>query len=132
LTLMLFKFSRRYNLPDTYQSPKFRSVITSSPVLLPSIHLMQLYQTNSLSPTTTSTFPRIKFVGFPVSIMMLLKHLIRTRLRYLSLFRSCYGSLRTNRCFDLIASEMSSLKSLSPAFLCLSLKKVKHDVSVYC
>jgi hypothetical protein len=56
---------------------------------------------------------------FPVSIMILLKHLIGTSLRYLSLFRSCHGSLRTNRYFDLIASEISSLKSLSPGLLCL-------------
>jgi hypothetical protein len=61
-------------------------------------------------PTTTYTFPRIKFVVFPVSIMMLLKHLIRARMRYLAMFRSCRGSLRTNRCFELIASEISSLK----------------------
>jgi hypothetical protein len=40
---------------------------------------VQLDQTNSLARKTTSTFPRIKFVAFPVSIMMLLKHLIRTR-----------------------------------------------------
>jgi hypothetical protein len=84
-----------------------------------SIHLMQLYQTNSLAPTTTSTLPRIRFVVFPVSIMTLLKHLIRSRLRYFSVFRSCHRSLRTNRCFDLIASEISSLKSLSPGLLCL-------------
>jgi hypothetical protein len=103
LILMLFKFSRRCNLPDRDQSPKFRLVMTSSPVLLPSIHLTQLYQTNSLAPTTASTLPRIKFVLFPVSIIIRLKNLIRTRLRYLSLFRSCHGSLRTNRCFDLIA-----------------------------
>jgi hypothetical protein len=35
----------------------------------------------------------------PVSTMMRLKHLIRTRLRYFSMFRSCHGSLRTNGCF---------------------------------
>jgi hypothetical protein len=45
--------------------------------------------------------------------------LIRTRLRYLSMFRSCHGSMRTNRCFDLINSESSSLKSLSSDLLCL-------------
>jgi hypothetical protein len=50
---------------------------------------------------------------------VMLKHLIRTGLRYLSMFKSCHGSLRTNRCFDLIASEISSLKSLSPDLLCL-------------
>jgi hypothetical protein len=115
LTLMFFNFSRRCNLPDPDQSPKFRLMITSSPVLLPSIHLMQLYQTNSLAPTTISTLARFKFVGFPLSIMILLKHLIRTRLRYLSMLRSCHGSLRTNRCFNLIASEISSLKSRSPS-----------------
>jgi hypothetical protein len=60
--------------------------------LLPLIHLTQLYQTNSLA-LTTSTFAWIKFVVFPVSIMMLLKLLIRTRLRCLSMFRSCHGSL---------------------------------------
>jgi hypothetical protein len=64
-------------------------------------------------PAATSTLPRMKFVVFPVSITMLLKHLIRTRLRYLSMFRLCHGSLRTNRCFGLIASEISLLKSLS-------------------
>jgi hypothetical protein len=47
-------------------------------VLVPLIHLRHLYQTNSLARTTTSTLPRIKFIVFPVSIMMLLKHLIRT------------------------------------------------------
>jgi hypothetical protein len=99
--------------------PQFRLVITSSPVLPASIHLMQLYQMNSLGPTTSSTLPKIKFVAFPVSIMMLLKLLICTRLRYLSMFRSCHRSLRTNICFDLIASEISSLKSLSPDLLCL-------------
>jgi hypothetical protein len=99
--------------------PKFRLVTTSSPALMPSIHLTQLYQTNYLAPTITSTLPRIKFVMFPVSIMMLLKHLIPTRLRYVSIFRSCHGSLRTNRCLDLTASEISSLKSLSPNLLCL-------------
>jgi hypothetical protein len=62
LTLMLFKFSRLCNLPDPYQSPKFRPMIRSSPVLLQSIHLTQLHQANSLAPTTTSTLPRIKFV----------------------------------------------------------------------
>jgi hypothetical protein len=36
------------------------------------------------------------------------------RRRHLSMFRLCHGSLRANRCFDLIASEVSSLKSLSP------------------
>jgi hypothetical protein len=51
--------------------------------------------------------------------MMLLKHLIRTRLRSLSMFRSSRGFLRTDRCFDLIASGISSLKSLSPDLLCL-------------
>jgi hypothetical protein len=66
LALMLFKSSRWRNLPDPYQSPKFRLVITSSPVLFLSIHLTQLYETNSLAPTTTSSFPRIKFVMFPV------------------------------------------------------------------
>jgi hypothetical protein len=116
--LMLFKFSRRCNLPEPYQFPKFRLVITSSPVLFPSIHLTQLYQANSLAPTTTSTLPRIKFVVFPVSIMMLLKHLIRTRLRHLSMITSSHGSLRTNMCFDLIASEIFSLKSLSLDLLC--------------
>jgi hypothetical protein len=39
--------------------------------------------------------------------------------RYISMFRSYHGSLRTNRRFDLIASEISSLKSLSPDLLCL-------------
>jgi hypothetical protein len=87
--------------------------------LLPAIYLTQLYQTNSLTPTTTSTLPRIKFVAFPVSIIMLLKHLIRTRLRYLSMFRSCYGSLRTNRCFDLIVSEISYFKAIYSDLLCL-------------
>jgi hypothetical protein len=119
LTLMLFKSSRRCNLPDPYQSPKFRPVITLSPILLPSIHLTQLRQTNSFAPTTNSTLPRIKTVMFPVSIIMLLKRLIRTRLRYLSMFRLCPGSLKTDRCFDLIASEISSLKLLSPDLLCL-------------
>jgi magnesium-transporting ATPase (P-type) len=102
LALMLFKFSRRCNLPDLYQSPNFRLVITLSPVLLLSIHLTQLYQTNSFAPTTTSTLPRVKFIVFPVSIIVLLRHLIRTRLRYFSMFRSCHGSLSTNRRFDLI------------------------------
>jgi hypothetical protein len=78
--------------------------------LLPSIHLAQLYQMNSLAsrtaPTTNSTLPRIKFVVFPVSIMMMLKHLIRTWLTYVSIFRSCHGSLRTNKCFNLVASEI--------------------------
>jgi hypothetical protein len=119
LMLMLFKFSRRCNLSDPYQFPIFRLVVTSSPVLLPSIHLTQLYQTNSLAPTRASTLLRIKFVAFPVSMMMLLEDLIHTRLRHLSMFKSCHGSLRTNRCFDLIASESSSLKSLSPDLLCL-------------
>jgi hypothetical protein len=119
LTLTLFKFPRRCNLPDPYRSPKFRLVMTSSPVFLPSIHLTQFDQTNSLGPKTTSTPPRIKFVVFPVSIMMLLKHLIRTRLIYLSMFRSCHESLGTNGCFDLITLEISSLKSLSPDLLCL-------------
>jgi hypothetical protein len=118
-TLMLFKFSRRRNLLDPYQFPKLRLVITPSPVLLLSIHLTQLYQTNSLAPTTSSTPPRIKFVVFPVSIMMVLKHLIRTRLKYFSVFRSCHGPLRTNKCFDSIASEISFLESLSPDLLCL-------------
>jgi hypothetical protein len=119
LTLMLFKFSRWCNLPDRCSSPKFRRVITPSPVLLPSIHLMQLYQTNSLAPTTTSTLSGIKFVVFPVSIMILFKYLIRTRLRCPSMFRSCHGSLRNNRCFCLIVSEISPLVSLSPNLLCL-------------
>jgi hypothetical protein len=83
------------------------------------IHLMQFYQTNFLAPTTTSTLPGIKFVVFPVSIMMFLKHLVHTRRRYFSMFGSCHGSLRTNRCFDLTASEISSLKSLSSDLLCL-------------
>jgi hypothetical protein len=48
-----------------------------------------------------------------------LKYLIRTRLRYISMFRSCHGSLRTNRCFDVIASEISSLVSPSPDLMCL-------------
>jgi hypothetical protein len=87
--------------------------------LLPSIHLTQFYHTIFLTPTTTSILPRIKFVVFPVSIMMLLKHLIRTPLRYFSMFRSCHRSLRTNRCFDAIASEISSLKSRSPDLLYL-------------
>jgi hypothetical protein len=117
--LMLFEFSRRCNLSDHYQSPKICLVGASNPVLLPSTRLTQLYQANSLATTTTSTLPRIKFVVFRVSIMMLAKHLTRTRLRYFSMFRSCHGSLRTNRCFDLIASEISSLKSLSPDLLCL-------------
>jgi hypothetical protein len=99
--------------------PQICLVVTSSPVLLPSIHLKQLYQTNSLAPMTASTLSRIKFIVFPVSIMMLLKHLICIRLRYLSMFRSCHESLRNNTCFDLIASEMSSLKSLFPDLLCL-------------
>jgi hypothetical protein len=81
LTLMLFEFSRWCNLPGPYQFPKFRLVITSSRVLVPSIHPRLLYQTNSLAPTTTPTLPMIKFVVSPVSIMMLLKHLIRARLR---------------------------------------------------
>jgi hypothetical protein len=51
-------------------------------------------------------------------IMMLPKHLICTRLRCLSMFRSCHGSLRTSRCFDLIASEIFALKSLSPGLSC--------------
>jgi hypothetical protein len=51
--------------------------------------------------------------------MMLLKHLIRTRLRYFSMFRSCHGSLRINRCFHLMASKISSLTSLSPDLLYL-------------
>jgi hypothetical protein len=38
--------------------------------------------------------------------------------RYLSMFRSCHGSLRMNRCFDLISSQISSLESLSPDLLC--------------
>jgi hypothetical protein len=93
--------------------------IMLSPALLPPIHLTQLYQTNSLAPSTTSMLPRIKFIVFPVSIMMLLKHLIRTRLKYLSMFKSCHGSLRTNGCFDLIAPEISSFKSLPLDLLCL-------------
>jgi hypothetical protein len=119
LTLISFKFSRWRNLPDSYQFPKVRLVIRSSPGLLPSIHLTQLYQTYSLAPTTTLTLPRIKFVVFPVLIMMPLKHLIHTRLKYLSMVRSCHGSSRTNRYFDLIASDISSFKSLSADFLCL-------------
>jgi hypothetical protein len=55
------------------------TVTTSSQVLGPSIHLRQLYQTNSLAPTTNLTLLRIKFVVLPVSITMMLKHLIRTR-----------------------------------------------------
>jgi hypothetical protein len=54
-----------------------------------------------------------------VSIMMLLKHLTCTRLRYLSMFRSYRKSLTANRCLDLIASEISSLKSLFPHLRCL-------------
>jgi hypothetical protein len=50
LKLMLFKFSRRCNLPDPDQSPKFRLVTTSSPVLRPSIPLAQLYQLDSRCP----------------------------------------------------------------------------------
>jgi hypothetical protein len=119
LTLMLFKFSRECNHPDHYQSPKVRLVITSSLVLLPSIHLTQLYQTSSFAPTTTLMLPRIKFVVFPVSTMMPLKHLIRARLRYVSMFKSYHRSLRTNRCFDLIASDISSLKSRSSDLLYL-------------
>jgi hypothetical protein len=119
LTLMLFKSSRRCNLSDPCQFPKFRLVITPSLVLLPSIHLTQLYQESSLAPATTWTLPRVTFVVFPVSVMILLKHLIRIWLRYLLMFRSCHGSLGTNRCFDLIASEISSLKSLFPELLCL-------------
>jgi hypothetical protein len=117
--LTLFKFSRRCNLPDPYQFPKIRLVITSSLVLFPSIYLTQLYQANSLAPLTTSVVLRTTFVVFPVSIMMLVKHLIHTRLRYLLMFRSCHGSLGTDRCFDLIASEISSLKSLTSDLLCL-------------
>jgi hypothetical protein len=102
-----------------YPSPKFRLVITSSLVWLPSIHMTQLYQTNSLAPTTTSMLTRIRLVVFQVWIMTLLKHLICTRMRYVSIFRSCHGSLKTNKCFDIIASEISSLKSLSLDLLCL-------------
>jgi hypothetical protein len=94
-------------------------VITLSLLLVPWIHLTQLYHTNSLAPKTTLTLLMVKFVCFPASIMMLLTHLIRTRLRYLSMFGLCHGSLRTNRCFDSIASGISSLKSLSPDLLCL-------------
>jgi hypothetical protein len=81
--------------------------------------LTRLYQANSLDPTTTSMLPGIKFVGFPVSILMLLKHWICTRLRCLLMFKSCHGSLRTNKCLDLIASEISSLKLPPPDLLCL-------------
>jgi hypothetical protein len=88
-------------------------------VLPPLIHLTQLYQTNSLTTATISTLPRIKFVVFPVLVMMLLKHLIRTQRRYIFMFRLCHGSLRTNSCFDLIASEISSLKSVSLDLLSL-------------
>jgi hypothetical protein len=68
---------------------------------------------------TTSTVPRIKFVVLPVSIMMLLKHLILLQMRCISVFRSYHGSLRTNMCFDLTTSEISSLKLRSPDLPCL-------------
>jgi hypothetical protein len=67
----------------------------------------------------TLTLPKIKFVVFPVSIRVLLKYLIRTRLRYLVIFKLCRRSLRTNRCFDLIVSEISYIKSPSLDLLCL-------------
>jgi hypothetical protein len=116
---MLLKFSRRCAFPDPDQSPIFRLVITSSPVLPPSIHLTQHYQTNSLAPMITLTLERIKFVVLLFSIMMLLKYLIRTRLKYLLTFISRHVSLTSNRCFDFFASDISFLKSLSPDLLCL-------------
>jgi hypothetical protein len=54
-----------------------------------------------------------------VSTMLLLKYLIRAPMRYASMFRSCHGSLRTNRCFDLIVSEISYLKAIYSDLLCL-------------
>jgi hypothetical protein len=74
---------------------------------------------NSLAPMKILTLPRVEFIVFPVSIVILLKHLIHTRMRYLSIFRSCHGFFMTNRCFDLITSEISSLKLPSPDLLCL-------------
>jgi hypothetical protein len=116
LTLMLFKFSRRCNLPDLDQFPQ----ISPGDNIEPGIASIDpLLSDKSPAPTTTSTLPKIKFVVFLVSFMILLKHLIRTWLRYLSMFRSCHGSLRTNRCFDLMASDISFLKSVSSDLLCL-------------
>jgi hypothetical protein len=50
LTLMLLKFSRRCNLPHPDQSRKFHLVITPSPILLPMIHLTQLYAVETFDP----------------------------------------------------------------------------------
>jgi hypothetical protein len=74
---------------------------------------------NSLDPMTTSTLPRIRLIVFAVSTMMLLKHLIHAPMRWPSMFRSCHGSLRNNRCFDLIVSEISCLKAIYPDLLYL-------------
>jgi hypothetical protein len=100
-------------------NPKFRLVIVSNQVLVPSTHLTQLSQKNSLAPMTTSTLPRIRLIMVPVSIMVLVKYLIRTPMRFPSMFRSCHGSLRTNKCFDLIVLEISYLKAIYPYLLCL-------------
>jgi hypothetical protein len=56
---------------------------------------------------------------FPVSTMMLLKYLIRAPMRDASMFKSCHGSFRTNRCVDLIVSEILCLKTIYPDLLCL-------------
>jgi hypothetical protein len=113
LMLMKFKFSRRCNLPDPCQSPRFRLVITSSPIFLPWIHLMQLYQTNSLAPTNYFDAPEDQIRCVPSLNHDVVETFDPYPLRYLSIFRSCHGSLRTNKCFDLIALEISSFKSLS-------------------
>jgi hypothetical protein len=66
LTLMLFKFSRWWNLREPYQPPKFRLVIMLSQVLVPSTHLKHLEQKKSLAPMTTSPLPRTRLIVFPV------------------------------------------------------------------
>jgi hypothetical protein len=58
-------------------------------------------------------------IVFPASIMMPLKYLIRTRLRFLLMVGSCHGSLRTNRPVDSIVSERSDLKLMYSDLLCL-------------
>jgi hypothetical protein len=63
--------------------------------------------------------PRIRLILFAVSTMMLLKYLTRAPMRYPSMFRSCHGSLRTDRCLDLIVSEILYLKAIYPDLLCL-------------
>jgi hypothetical protein len=100
-------------------------VIMSSPVLLPSIHLMQLYQMNSLAPTTNSTLPRIKFIVFPVSIIIPLKHLIRTRLRWQYCIGSCPGNL--TRCD---VPSKSHVQGVPPGHEHLNIGRIKLHSSM--